>query len=102
MKQDNDEPQYQPICAMCGKNSVSSIKYGVCFECSSKLVQEHLITDVHNTITDPYKFISHSNCEDEHLCVGVVRADTCQHVVHNREVEDGLCPACYELRNGNK
>lgn len=101
--QEPEEPYaFQIECALCGKNSVSSQKFGVCFECSSKLVTEKLITDVHNTITDPYKFIPHTHCEDEHMCVGIVRADVCQHVTHNREIDEGLCPACYELRHGGK
>lgn len=89
-------------CAMCGKVTPSSENYGVCFDCSSKLVQNGFVTDVHCSITDPYKFISHSHCKDEHMCVGVIRADVCQHVVHNREVEQGLCPSCYEVKFGKE
>lgn len=95
----DDQPEYQSICALCGKDSVAANKNGICWECSSALVQNKLVDDVHNTITDPYKFIPHTHCEDEHMCVGIVRADNCQHVVHNREVEDGLCPACFELKS---
>lgn len=89
-------------CAMCGKVTPASNNYGVCFECSSKLVQGNLVTDVHCSITDPYKFISHSHCDNEHSCVGVIRADVCQHVVHNREVEKGLCPSCFEVKFGKE
>lgn len=89
-------------CALCGKVTPSSNNYGVCFDCSSKLVQNNLITDVHCSITDPYKFISHSHCENEHACVGIIRADVCQHVVHNREVEKGLCPSCFEVKFGKE
>jgi hypothetical protein len=92
-----DEP-----CAMCGKITPASCNYGVCFDCSSRLVQGSLVSDVHCSITDPYHFVTHQNCKDEHMCVGVIRADVCQHVVHNREVEQGLCPSCYEVKFGKE
>lgn len=99
---DKHEEEHNPSepCALCGKSGVSSDKFGICFECSSKLIQGKLVDQVHNTITDPYKHIAHSNCDDHMLCVGIVQADVCQHVVHNREVEDGMCPSCFELKNG--
>lgn len=90
------------VCAMCGKTSAYSEMYGVCHDCSEKLVQNDLVTEVHCSITDPYKFITHQHCEDEHMCVGVIRADVCKHVVHNREVEDGQCPKCFENKFGKE
>jgi hypothetical protein len=95
------EGEEKEPCAICKKRTTASNWYGVCFECSSALVLSGEVTDVHNSITDPYKFIPHK-CDDEVMCVGVIRADACLHVVHNREVDEGLCPVCFETKHGKE
>ena len=80
-------------CAMCHAFTSYGKDYGVCYECAEKLTGHELVSQVHNSITDPYVAVSHS-CDADHQCVGVIQADVCKHVIHNREVEDGLCPLC--------
>jgi ribosomal protein S14 len=80
------------ICAVCGKTSAYSDMFGVCYECSKEVVNK--ADFVHNSITDPYRAVAHL-CNDV-SCTGIVVADVCGHVVHNREVEDGLCPKCLD------
>lgn len=102
LSQEEGKTLTREVCALCGTDTSASHKFGICLDCSSKMVQGGLVTDVHNSITDPYKFIPHTHCEDEHMCVGVIRADVCLHVIHNREVEAGLCPICFEEKFGKE
>ncbi len=81
------------VCPLCGTNSMYAKKFGICYDCSESLVTTGNVDMVHNSITDPYKAVAHT-CKDEVHCIGIVMADQCSHVVHNREVEDGLCPSC--------
>lgn len=97
----NMPAEQEDLCTICGNGGIAASRYGVCYECASKLVVNKLVDDVHNSITDPYRYIPHK-CTDDVMCVGIVRADVCQHVVHNLEVEDGLCPDCYDKKNGAK
>lgn len=89
--------QFQEECAVCGGISTSSMTRGVCYPCASDLLKANVVTPVHNSITDPYKFIQHPHCEDHNMCVGIIQADQCLHIVHNREVDNGLCPSCYAI-----
>lgn len=81
------------VCAICENPTIYAKRFGVCYECSDDIIKTGRADEVHNTITDPYKAVAHK-CNDDVHCTGVVTADICKHVVHNREVEDGLCPSC--------
>jgi hypothetical protein len=82
---------YAP-CSICTETTAMGGLYGICYECAEKIRLEGSADYVHNTITDPYRAMPH-HC-DEISCVGIVIADKCGHVIHNQEVEDGLCPEC--------
>lgn len=84
-------------CPLCGKDSTHAKRYGICGTCGDGLIAAELADHVHNTITDPYRAIAHT-CDSDTLCVGIVIGDVCGHVVHNQEVEDGLCVCCFEKR----
>lgn len=79
-------------CAICQKATWYGAVNGVCFECSNALITSGTVDFVHNTLTDPYRAVPH-HCEDAG-CVGIVVADVCGHVLHNREIEDGKCERC--------
>lgn len=95
-----DAVELQP-CAICQRESGYGARYGVCYDCQKDVVEAEQADFVHNTITDPYKAVPHY-C-DSVACVGIVIADQCKHVVHNLEVEDGLCPECLmeKMKRGN-
>jgi hypothetical protein len=97
-----DEPtEYTGKCVICeNDHSWYANEYGVCYECSQKIVDSDTIDFVHNTITDPYRAVAH-HCDDVG-CVGVVVADICGHVLHNQEVEHGLCPHCIKEKDGGR
>lgn len=88
-------------CPLCGGFTMYAKRFGVCYDCSQKLVESNGVDAVHNSITDPYKAIPHE-C-DEVSCTGIVMADVCGHVVHDQEIEDGKCEACLidEAKRGN-
>jgi hypothetical protein len=79
-------------CAFCGKITMYSKKFGVCYECQEEAITQGLVDSIHNSLTDPYHAVSH-DCNDV-SCYGIVQADVCKHVIHNRDVEDGKCPSC--------
>ena len=83
-------------CAICEHQTHYSEKYGICYECAKALSESGNVEKIHNSITDPYKSIPHHCDADATFCNGVVQADGCGHVVHNREIIDGQCPACYD------
>lgn len=83
----------EDTCAICNKESMYSQTYGICWDCQEEIIISGQADEVHNSITDPYRNVPHT-CDSGAFCVGVVIADTCKHVVHNREIEDGLCPNC--------
>lgn len=85
------ETDFDP-CAICQKESWYSDNFGVCYECCQFVATSGQADYVHNSITDPYRAVPH-HCLDD-VCVGIVIADVCGHVVHNREIEDGNCPVC--------
>lgn len=89
--EEDDGVTYSP-CALCGQETWYGSRFGICYDCAATTTQNGLVDFVHNSITDPYKAIPHS-CDDVG-CVGVVVADVCGHVIHNREVVDGKCPEC--------
>lgn len=80
------------VCAICGDETAYSGRFGVCYECAEYVATHGEADMVHNSITDPYKSVVHTCTNDG--CVGVMIADICGHVIHDREVEDGLCPEC--------
>lgn len=84
-------------CAICGDKTMYATRFGVCYECSEAVITQGAADYVHNTITDPYQAVPHK-CNDV-ACRGLVIADQCNHVVHNREVEDGLCQDCRVMQN---
>jgi len=84
-------------CAMCGRKSYYGKSYGICYDCSEELKQAGAVDSIHNSITDPYRAVSHK-CEASVTCTGIVSADVCKHVVHNLEVEDGLCEECVKQK----
>jgi hypothetical protein len=88
-------------CAICLDVTSYSRDFGVCYECAEYLSTHGEVDEVHNSITDPYRAVVHT-CDDEILCVGVLIADVCKHVIHDREVEDGLCPKCLERKNNKE
>lgn len=98
---DGEGYSYAP-CAICTDMTAMAAIYGVCYDCQNKVKLDGNADYVHNTITDPYRALPH-HCE-EIGCVGVVIADTCGHVVHNLEVEDGKCPDCQiqDKKRGSK
>lgn len=83
-------------CCMCDKPTIYAKKYGICYECQDDVAMSGQAEEVHNSITDPYRAVKH-HCS-EYNCIGVMIADKCKHVVHNREIEDGLCPSCLVLK----
>lgn len=87
-----DEIEPLSACPICGISSMHAQTYGICYDCAEQLVTTGMVDMVHNSITDPYRAIAHT-CNDV-SCVGVVCADTCGHVVHNQEIEDGMCITC--------
>jgi hypothetical protein len=95
---DDDGWDENDTCAMCGKGSTYAKKYGICYECQEAVVTTNIADEIHNSITDPYKAVNHA-CRAGVQCIGVVIADNCKHAVHNREIQDGLCPACFSLKN---
>ena len=90
--EENTQSDFDP-CVICEKKSWYADRFGVCYECAQEIATNGSVDYVHNTITDPYRALPH-HCDDDHVCVGIVVADVCGHVVHNREVEDGRCPEC--------
>lgn len=85
------ESQFDP-CAICQRETWYSDRFGVCYECGMAIEKAGQADWVHNSITDPYVAVPH-HCLDD-FCIGIVVADVCGHVVHNREIEDGNCPEC--------
>lgn len=103
-KGDEWEDQEGDKCAICDKDTEYANRYGICYEHATDIITNELASQVHNSFTDPYVAIPH-RCQADVQCVGIMIADVCRHVVHNREVEDGLCPDCLkerEARNGGK
>lgn len=95
---ENDGWDENDTCAMCGKGSTYAKKYGICYECQEAVTDTQIASEIHNSITDSYTAVNHS-CRHGVQCIGVVIADNCKHVVHNREIQDGLCPACFSLKS---
>lgn len=102
-KLDDLDDGYDPAgkCCMCDKPTQYAKKYGICYECQEDVVTQGQADEVHNSITDPYRAVAH-HCGAGVQCVGVVIADVCKHAVHNREVEDGMCPSCRVHTFGKK
>lgn len=88
-------------CAICHRSSYFGRLYGVCWDCSDELKQMGKVDYVHNSITDPYRAVVHT-CKSDVHCVGIMAADVCKHVVHDREVIDGLCSACHADLTANQ
>lgn len=100
-KADNEVPGDEPTCAICQKShGWYAQRFGICYECSNHLQASGAVEYVHNSITDPYRAVPH-HCDDD-FCVGIVVADVCGHVVHNRDVEDGICPDCKSMKTEAK
>lgn len=94
-KGDQDpEPQKEMYgnCAVCGRRSFYGHWYGVCYDCAEDLKKRKAVDFVHNSITDAYSSAPHS-C-DNVICNGIVVADVCGHVVHDHEIQDGMCGDC--------
>jgi protein-tyrosine phosphatase len=98
---DRKEQELDEMCCVCGKSSSYSLRYGICYECGKALDEANRIDEIHNSITDPYRAVPHT-CEADVQCVGIFKADVCKHIVHDREVEEGLCPVCLEIVKGQK
>lgn len=94
-----DDSEYGECC-ICGRLSLYGKKFGLCWDCAQDLQKQNNVDEVHNSITDPYRAVPH-HCESA-SCIGVVKADTCGHVTHNKEVEDGLCEWCRSQKEGAK
>lgn len=79
-------------CAVCDRRSFYGHWYGICYDCSEDIKRRNAADYVHNSITDAYSSVPHS-CSNV-ICNGIVIADVCGHVVHDHEIQDGLCEDC--------
>lgn len=86
-------------CDLCDMKSASAFWTGLCISCELSFES---VPDVHDTLTDGYPVLAHDGCEDINTCKGILKADVCRHIVHNRYVVDGLCPQCYNKREMRK
>lgn len=86
-------------CDICGTQSMAAFWTGLCFSCQDIFANE--APDCHDTLTDGFPVLAHT-CDDITTCKGIMKADVCRHVVHNRYIVDGLCPECYNRREMRK
>lgn len=92
------DPSEYGKCTICQRESLFGKKFGVCYDCAEELMEQGRVDNVHNSVTDAYRYIEHT-CSTETFCEGIMRADVCGHVVHNQYIEDGKCEYCLALQD---
>lgn len=104
-KANNETPKNQKepeieygACAICQRSSSYGAIYGICYTCQRELLETSAVDYVHDSILDNSKAVPHY-CEESRPCLGVMAADVCKHVVHDRDIVDGLCPHCFQDKN---